>query len=74
MTKVPRGLSSDKCVRALERADFFVDRQKGSHIVMVRKNPSARVIVPFTTSLPVGTLRSIIRSAGMTVEEFVELL
>ncbi len=73
MTRLP-SVSGRECVRALERAGFYVDRQRGSHIVMKRDDPPARVVVPDHRELKRGTLRAIIRQAGLTVEEFVELL
>jgi predicted RNA binding protein YcfA (HicA-like mRNA interferase family) len=73
MTRLP-SVSGRECVRALERVGFYVDRQRGSHIVMKRDDPPARVVVPDHRELKRGTLRAIIRQAGLTVEEFVELL
>ena len=74
MPPLPRNLSSRECVRALENAHFYFVRQKGSHMVMRRDDPFTQVIVPEARSLPPGTLRNIIRQAGMTVDEFVALL
>ena len=73
MTKLP-AISGQECVRALERAGFVVRRQKGSHIVLTRDDPFAQVIVPDHRELRRGTLRAIIRGAGMTVDAFVDLL
>jgi predicted RNA binding protein YcfA (HicA-like mRNA interferase family) len=74
MPPLPRDLSSQKCVRALEKAGFRFIRQKGSHMVMRRDDPYAQVVVPETQKLPPGTLRTIIRDAGLTVEEFINLI
>jgi len=60
-------------VRALERAGFLVDRVVGSHHVMVHPQDSRRTVsVPVhgNRELKRGTLRSIIRQAGFSVEEF----
>ena len=73
MTKLPR-VSSRECVRALEKAGFQNVRQKGSHITMRRDSPFAQVVVPGNRELPVGTLRSILRSTGLSVDEFIDLL
>lgn len=73
MTKLPV-VSGDECIKALEKAGFFVTRQHGSHIILRRDEPFGRVSVPRHKTLKAGTLRGIIRDAGMTVEEFVELL
>ena len=73
MPKLPV-LSARECIAALEKAGFHVIRQRGSHITLRRDNPSARVTVPNHKELKTGMLRSIIRQAGMTVDEFLELL
>lgn len=67
-----------KCViRALERAGFVVDRIVGSHYVLAhRSNPSRAVTVPYHGSrdLKPGTLRSIIKQAGLSIEELGDLI
>lgn len=71
--KLPH-ISSRECVNALLREGFYETRQRGSHINLRRDDPFARVVVPQRRELPSGTLRRIIRDAGLTVEEFVKLL
>ena len=66
--------SARECLRVLQQIGFVIDRQAGSHITLIRDNPPARVTVPNHKELKVGILRRIIRDAGLTVEEFVELL
>lgn len=73
MSKLPV-ISGRECVRALERAGFVFTRQKGSHVFMARENPFASVTVPNHKEIKPGTLRSIIRDAGLTVDEFIALL
>jgi predicted RNA binding protein YcfA (HicA-like mRNA interferase family) len=73
MPKLPR-ISSRECVRALEKVGFYFVRQKGSHIVMRRDSPFAQTVVPENNEIPVGTLRSILRDADLSTEEFIELL
>ena len=51
---------------------FYQARQKGSHVVMRRDNKGC--VIPRHKELAVGTLRSAIRQAGITVEEFVEAM
>jgi predicted RNA binding protein YcfA (HicA-like mRNA interferase family) len=46
----------------------------GSHLVMTRAGQRANLSIPQHKELSVGTLRALIRAAGMTVEEFTELL
>jgi predicted RNA binding protein YcfA (HicA-like mRNA interferase family) len=73
MSKLPL-ISGRECVDALSRIGFRVRRQKGSHIIMQRDDPYAVVPVPNHKLLRRGTLRAIIRQAGLTVDEFVDLL
>jgi len=74
MPPVPRGVKSRDCINALQKVGFYQVRQKGSYIVMRRDDPFAQVVVPQTKSLPVGTMRTIIRDSGLTVQEFIDLL
>jgi predicted RNA binding protein YcfA (HicA-like mRNA interferase family) len=67
-------VSGAQCVRALERAGFVVYRQRGSHITLVRTDPAAQTTVPNHKELDRGTLRAIIRQAGLSVDEFIALL
>lgn len=73
MSKLPV-ISGTECVKALERIGFVVNRQRGSHIILVREEPKTTVSVPEHNSLDRGTLRAIIKQVGLSVDEFVELL
>ena len=73
MNKLPV-VSGAQCVRALEKAGFVVYRQRGSHNTLVRVEPRAQTTVPNHKELDRGTLRAIIRQAGLSVDEFVALL
>ena len=73
MRKLPQ-VSGRRCVRALAKVVFYFVRQKGSHITLRRDTPFAQVVVPESKELPPGTLRRIIRDAGLTVDQFVNLL
>jgi predicted RNA binding protein YcfA (HicA-like mRNA interferase family) len=73
MSKLP-SLSGRECIKALEKAGFTVIRQKGSHISLVREDPFAQIVVPDHKELDRGTLRAIIRQAGLSVDEFIELI
>ena len=73
MSKLPV-VSAAQCIRALEKTGFVVYRQRGSHITMVRTTPPAQTTIPNHKELDRGTLRAIIRQAGLTVDEFIALL
>jgi predicted RNA binding protein YcfA (HicA-like mRNA interferase family) len=73
MTGLPR-ISGRDCVAALSRAGFHQIRQRGSHIIVRRDTPFSQLTVPDHRELDRGTLRAIIRQAGMSVEQFEALL
>lgn len=73
MSKLPV-ISGTECIKALEEIGFVIDRQRGSHIILVREEPKTTVTVPEHNELDRGTLRAIIRQVGLSVDEFVELL
>jgi predicted RNA binding protein YcfA (HicA-like mRNA interferase family) len=68
-------LSSKEVIKALKKAGFNIHHQKGSHISLRRKSPPPnRIVVPAHKELKAGMLRAIIRQAGLSVEDFLELL
>ncbi len=70
-------VTPDECIRALERAGFYLSRQRGSHVQMRRDStlPARTVPIPISKkALPRGTLSAIIRQAGLTRDEFLTLL
>jgi len=68
-------VSGRKVVQALLQIGYEKDRQKGSHIVMRQISyPHRRIVVPDHKEVAKGTLRAIIRYAGLTVEELIKLL
>ena len=73
MTKLPRGVSGKKVVRVLQRAGFYIRRQRGSHVIMRRDKPFAQVVVPMHHSLDTGTLDVILEGADLKMEEFIKL-
>ena len=75
MTGLPV-VSPRQLIRALERAGFFVHHIRGSHYYLRHPDkPGILVTVPYHgRDLKRGTLRSILRQAGIRVEELVDLL
>ncbi len=78
MSSLP-SFSTRQIVKALRKAEFedAPERGKGSHVALTRTESDATVrlvIIPDRKSVPVGTLRSIIRQSGLTREEFLALL
>jgi predicted RNA binding protein YcfA (HicA-like mRNA interferase family) len=67
--------SGREAIAALKRGGFIIRTQNATHVTMVHPQTKCRTVVPDTPDdLPVGTRRAIIRQAGLTVEEFIELL
>ena len=67
--KLPRDLSGSEVVRALLRLGFIKERQVGSHVRLSRGG--LRVTVPVPGVVAVGTLKSILRQAEVTVEQLL---
>jgi len=68
-------LTARKVIRVLEAIGFERIRQSGSHATF--RHPDGRwtiVSIHPGKTIPRGTLRKILRDAGLTVEEFIELL
>lgn len=74
MGKLPTGLSGRQVRTALERAGFVFRRQRGSHMILRRNEPYARVVVPDHKQVRPGALRKILHEAGLTVQDLVALL
>ena len=73
MTKLPI-VSGKGCAKVLKRVGYYKRRQEGSHIILRRDKPFGQVVVPDHKELDRGTLRAIIRQAGLGIEEFAQLL
>lgn len=69
-------LSGRKLIKILNKIDFQVKRQKGSHIFLekITKEERKGLVVPNHREIDKGTLLEIIRQAGLKREEFLKLL
>jgi predicted RNA binding protein YcfA (HicA-like mRNA interferase family) len=67
-------LSGRDTVRVFERLGWQMARQRGSHIILVKSGHNASLSVPDHREVAKGTLRSLLRAAGISVDEFVEAL
>lgn len=67
-----RRVSGQKAIRALERLGFVQVRQRGSHVTLQKKTAEGKrgCVVPLHRELAIGTLRGILRQAGVTPSEF----
>ena len=67
-------LKPSQVVKAFENLGWEVVRQKGSHIIMTREGHIATVSIPKHKEVARGTLRGLINRAGLTVDEFIDIL
>jgi len=74
MSRLPT-VTSRQVIAALEKAGFTIDHQTGSHVVLWREQDDQRVVVPWhNRDLGRGLTLRIIKSTGLTRDEFVKLL
>ena len=75
MTRLPR-TTGKAVLAALRRGGFRLSHVRGSHHYLLRPDGAGLVVVPVHGSrdLPAGTLRSILRQAGLTPEDLQRLL
>ena len=74
MSKLPV-VSGQEAVKAFANLGYTVDHQTGSHIILRQEHtPHRRLTVPNHKELAKGTLRALIRQAGLTVDAFRSLL
>jgi predicted RNA binding protein YcfA (HicA-like mRNA interferase family) len=67
-------MSGKEAVKAFSASGWQRMGQVGSHVVMVKPGVRVNLSIPQHKELSVGTLRALIRNAGLTVDEFVKLL
>jgi predicted RNA binding protein YcfA (HicA-like mRNA interferase family) len=67
-------ISGKEAAKAFVRAGWIAVGQVGSHLVMNKAGSRANLSIPQHKELATGTLRSLIRASGMTVDEFLNLL
>ena len=75
MSKRLPAINPRQVIRVLEKAGWQVHRQKGSHVSMHKKDVPNLVVIPLhTRDIPKGTFHGILDDAGLTIEQFLELL
>ena len=74
MSKLPV-VSGQEAVKVFGKIGYQLDHQTGSHMILRNVHPPhRRLTVPNHKEIAKGTLRSLIRESGLTVEEFARLL
>lgn len=69
-----RTFSGKEIVKALRRMGYVVDHQRGSHIFLHNLEKNTSLVVPLHKELKKGTLHSILKRAGLSVEDLKELV
>jgi predicted RNA binding protein YcfA (HicA-like mRNA interferase family) len=64
-------ISGKEAVKAFSRGGWHVDRISGSHAVMRKEGSAVTLSVPLHQELRKGLLRSLIKDAGIDLEEFL---
>ena len=67
-------LSGREVVLGFEALGWRVARQRGSHVIMIKPGQAVTLSVPSHSEIAKGTLRTLIRSAGLSVSEFLSAL
>jgi len=62
--------SGRRVVQAFVKLGWQIARQRGSHIILIKPGHAATLSVPDHSEVARGTLRALIRRAGVSVEEF----
>jgi predicted RNA binding protein YcfA (HicA-like mRNA interferase family) len=77
--KLPRGVSAERLIRALERLGYAAIRQKGSHIRLLHEaEPKHSISVPLDDPLKIGTFHGILvevaRAQSISIQDILDLL
>jgi len=77
--KLPRGVSAERLIRALERLGYAAIRQKGSHISLLHEaEPKHSISVPLHDPLKIGTFHGILvevaRAQSISIQDILDLL
>jgi predicted RNA binding protein YcfA (HicA-like mRNA interferase family) len=67
-------ISGKKAIKAFNKDGWIVKRQSGSHIILVKPGSIVTLSIPNHKEVKRGTLRSLIKDAGLSVSEFIDLL
>lgn len=73
MSKLPV-ISGMEAIKAFSKAGWIPHRQVGSHVVLRKEGSKVTLSVPKHKELKPGLLRHLIRTSGLTVEDFETLL
>jgi predicted RNA binding protein YcfA (HicA-like mRNA interferase family) len=67
-------ISGKEAAKAFGKAGWLTRGQVGSHLILTKAGIRANLTIPLHPELAPGTLRSLIRDSGLTVDEFLNML
>jgi predicted RNA binding protein YcfA (HicA-like mRNA interferase family) len=67
-------ISGKEAAKAFGKAGWLARGQTGSHLILTKAGIRANLTIPLHSELAPGTLRSLIRDSGLSVEGFLNLL
>ncbi len=69
-------ITAKQAIRALKRAGFVEDRQKGSHLILIHPMKQVRTVIPVHAGRTIKEplMRSILKDAELSIEKFIDLL
>jgi predicted RNA binding protein YcfA (HicA-like mRNA interferase family) len=75
MSKLPQ-VKGDRLVNALKKKGWYVDRTRGSHVIMRHESrPGVKIVIPVHgKTLKIGILNNVLKRAELSVEEIKGLL
>jgi len=73
MSKLPV-ISGFVAVKTFSRFGFTISRQTGSHVIMEKTGLDGTLSVPLHDELKRGTLRNLIKDAGLSIDDFITML
>ena len=68
----PPPISGREAVRTFEKFGWLVARQKASHIILTQSGEIASLSIPDHKEVAKGSLRGLIRNAGLTIDQFIQ--
>ncbi|MBF0487007.1 MAG: type II toxin-antitoxin system HicA family toxin [Nitrospirae bacterium] len=67
-------ISGKDTVKTFKKFGWQIVGQVGSHVVMTKEGVRVNLSIPQHKELSIGTLRALIRNAGLTIEDFLQIL
>ncbi|MBI4653203.1 type II toxin-antitoxin system HicA family toxin [Candidatus Kuenenbacteria bacterium] len=63
-----------KLLRVFQAEGFYISRQKGDHLILIKPGVSRPIIIPMYDEIPVFVIKNNLRTAGISREKYFQLL